>query len=314
VAVFTKLQVSDFQQILTSYNIGEYINNSEISDGIENTNYILNTSTDRYIFTIYENRTNLNDLPYFLELKEYLSKNNFNCPVPIRDKNNNLFNYYNEKPYAIISFLEGKNIKEPSLDNISKAARKLAELHLCSQKENHLHRKNSLSIDFWKETYAKITKKNKQEFAGLKEAITQGFEIIDKNWPENLPVGIIHGDYFPDNVMLKENGEISGIIDFYMAANDILAYDLAIMINAWCFEKDFSFNREKLQNLLGNYNSIRSLSEAEYAALPILLVGASIRFLVTRLYDYFNQKKGVKVSVKDPREYLAKLRFHLNQL
>lgn len=311
-AVFTNLSDNDFREVLKNYDIGVYAGAKGILDGIENTNYILTTDRNKYIFTIYENRTNISDLPFFLGLTEELNKNNFRCPVPVRNKNGELTGKFKDKNFAIISFLEGRNIKFPTLDEIKKAAAKLAQLHNCSLNIKDLYRQNSLGRDFWLATYSKVKDQAEKEFPELKDLAARAFDMLKNKWPEELDKGIIHGDYFPDNVMFKENGDISGVIDFYMACNDILAYDLAIMINAWCFEKDFSYNKEKAKILFENYNSVRKVSDNEIKSLNTLLVGSSIRFLVTRLYDYFNRRQDAEVTVKDPREYISKLKLHLS--
>ncbi len=310
-AVFTKLLEADFQAILNKYDIGNFVSFSGISEGIENTNYILNTSQNKFIFTIYEKRVASEDLPFFINLMLELNKNNYPCPLPIAKKDNSYLGNFNGKNYLIVSMLNGKWPRNIGNNEARKAGEFLAKLHKTSDiLPKNIYRKNSMAYDFWQDLFVKISQKTKEKFHSSFEKIDNAFKIVKNNWPQNLPSGIIHADYFPDNVLF-ENDNVSGVIDFYMSCNDFYAYDLAIAMNSWCFEKDFSFNFTKARELFAGYNSIRKLSDEEISAMPILAVGASLRFLSTRLYDYFNRQENAIVNVKDPTEYIEKLKFHM---
>lgn len=308
-AVFTKLEKENFEEVLKSYDIGEFVSFEGISEGIENTNYILRTTKDNFIFTVYEKRVSGADLPFFMELMEKLNGSNFPCPLPIHQKNGSIIGQIFGKNYTIVSMLRGKWPRTLSNNEALKAGETLGKLHSATSKMSSLSRNNSMGRDFWKETYLKVKDKTEAHFDDLEKAANSAFEII-KNWPENLPSGIIHADYFPDNVLF-ENDDVSGVIDFYMSCNDFYAYDLVIALNAWCFERDHSFNVTKAGLMLKGYNSQRKLSENELESLNVLAIGACLRFLSTRLYDYFNRVEGATVNVKNPKEYIEKLKFHL---
>ncbi len=309
-AVFTKLERADFASVLENYDLGDLIDFSGISEGVENTNYIVETQAGKYILTIYEKRVSGSDLPFFVDLMSSLSSHDFPCPVPIANKNGKIINNIYGKNYTIVTMLKGRWSRTVGNNEVAKAGEALAKFHNTSEKfAKNLFRKNSMGKIFWKETYEKVSTKTRENFRSH-GFIDKGFALVENSWAGNLPGGIIHGDYFPDNVLF-DNGEVSGVIDLYMACNDYYAYDLAIALNAWCFEKDFAFNITKAKLLLEHYQQIRKLSDAELQALPVLCVGASLRFLSTRLYDYFNREEGAVVNVKDPNEYLEKLKFHL---
>lgn len=310
-AVFTKLSDADFKSIIANYDIGNFVSAAGIAEGVENTNYKLSTSKDDYIFTVYEKRVRSEDLPFFIGLQKKLNESGFSCPMPVSSKDGKLINKFQDKNFTIVSFLNGKWPKSLGNNEIAEAGKALGKLHSISSKfsKDELFRQNTMSRDFWIDTYSKVKADAEENFKGLAEAANKGFERV-KEWPSDLPKGIIHADFFPDNVLFH-NDKVSGVIDFYMACNDTLAYDLAITLNSWCFEKDNSFNATKAKILLKEYNDIRKLSEKELELLPLLCIGASLRFLSTRLYDYFNRKKDAVVNVKDPVEYLEKLKFHL---
>jgi homoserine kinase type II len=247
-----------------------------------------------------------------MDLQKRLNDMGFLCPKPIASKNGNLINSHSRKNYTIVSFLNGKWSLDVGLSEIEQGAKALAEFHNLTEKINKegLSRDNSLGKKFWIDTYAKIRTQAEEKFTGLKEAANQGFSEMEKI-PDNLPKAIIHADFFPDNVLF-ENKNVSGVIDFYMACTDNTAYDLAIMLNSWCFEKDFSFNKKKAEKLLNTYNSIRKLQQNELESFRLLGIAGSIRFMCSRLHDYFIRDESAIVNVKDPVEYIEKLKFHLS--
>ncbi len=309
-AVFTKLSDSDFKAILSHYNIGDYKNSEGIAEGVENTNYKLETTKGNFILTVYEKRVKADDLPFFMNLQKKLNEIGFPCPMPIDNDEGKLISKIKDKNFTIVTFLKGKSPKTIGNDEVSEAGHILGFFHkLSSGFGRDIYRPNTMAKSFWIETYSKVKEKAESHFTDLKSATEKAFNLVNK-WPDELPKGVIHADFFPDNVLYNQ-GKISGVIDFYMACNDLLSYDLAIALNSWCFEKDHAFNITKARLMLKAYNKTRKLSEEELENLPVLCIGASLRFLSTRLFDYFNQNQDALVKVKDPREYLEKLKFHL---
>lgn len=307
-AVFTNLSLSEIFDILSDYNIGELIDYKGISEGVENSNFFLHTTKSKFILTIYENRTDIESLPFFLNLMNFLNENNFACPQIIKSNSNQVVGEVKGKKFAIISFFPGNTIREINDKNLAASAKKLAELHNINKNFTQ-ERKNTLGLDFWQETYNKVQNQAEQKYPELQALMPEVFEKL-KNWPNNLPKSVIHGDFFPDNVMIDPDDNITGVIDFYMACNDAMVYDLAIAINAWCFDEKHNFDYEKASLFVENYNNIRPLETQELEALPIILIGAATRFLVTRLYDYFTSPESADVKIKNPIEYIEKLKFH----
>lgn len=309
-AVYTKLDEQDFANILTQFDIGTFVAAKGIAEGVENTNYMLETDRNKFILTVYEERVKDSDLPFFIGLMDGLAQNNIPAPLPLKAKDGSAILKYNGKSLTIVSFLEGRSPTVIKNAHIQQIGEFQAKIHNCSAKLPQLQRENALSISFWREMIEKIGDKGDAHFPGITQKISDAFAQITANWPKNMPVGLIHADLFPDNVFFQDE-RLSAILDFYMACNDICAYDISITLNAWCFEPDFSFNITKAKLLLSAYNNHRKLTEAELDALPILCAGSALRFLLTRLYAYLNQSEGALVKVKNPIEYLRKMEFHL---
>lgn len=308
-AVFTQISDEEFSSILTQYDIGRFVTAEGISEGVENTNYRIFTDKDKFIFTVYEDRVDISDLPFFIQLQKKLFDSGFRCPNPIANSNGDIINSYKEKYFTIVSHIKGKWERSLSNNVVLKAGEALADMHVKTSSFKGLSRENSMGRDFWFETYDKVKEKSEDAFPELVQIVEKTRKILMDKWPKGLETGIIHADYFPDNVMFYDK-EVSGVIDFYMSCNDVFIYDLAIALNAWCFEKDCSFNITKAKIFLSSYNKKRQLSNDELNNLPIICLGASMRFLSTRLYDYFKESDGL-VSKKDPKEYIEKLKFHL---
>jgi len=308
-AVYTHLSDEDIQEIATQYGLGNVTSWHGITEGIENTNYLLNTEKQNVILTIYEKRLNTDDLPFFLNLKKHLAANGIACPVPLHTiENKKTITAYN-KTAAVVSFLEGKStdtIRNPHLTELGCA---IAKMHNAADGFD-MERTNDLSVQGWKELIEHIVNEPEKIDDSFKEYITDEYSFLEKNWPHNLSSGVIHADLFPDNVFFDEQDTLSGIIDFYFACNDIFLYDVAIALNAWCFEPRHDFNITKAGLLLKAYHAVREINEEEREALPILCRGAALRFLLTRIYDFLNPVAGAVVTAKDPKEYVQKLRFH----
>ncbi len=307
-AVYTEVSDEDLALFLKRYDLGELLSFKGIAEGVENTNYLLHTTAGNFILTLYEKRVATTDLPFFLGLMEHLNSNGVSCPLPVRDLKGNHTGELCGRTAAIITFLEGICVKHPAPSHCLELGRALARLHLAAN-GFALTRENALGPKGWRPLFNHFAGESESISTGLKEDITAELDWLEKDWPRGLPQGVIHADLFPDNVFFI-GGKLSGVIDFYFACNDCLAYDLAICLNAWCFEDDCSFNITKGRALMSGYNEVRPLSEAECAALPILARGAALRFLLTRCYDWLNTPEDAIVKPHDPKAYLRRLRFH----
>ena len=310
-AVYTRVNSKDINYIEKNYNIGKIKSFTGIKKGIENTNYLLKTENKKFILTLFEKRVQEKDLPFFMNLMEKLNKHKINCPEPQRNKKGGFLIKIKNKSASIVSFVEGKDKSKLNSKNCYEIGKNIAKFHKASKKIKLL-RKNSLSIKQWPKILGKIGNKSKVIDPNLNSLMKNSLNDIKKNWPKNLPHGIIHADLFIDNIFFKKN-KLSGYIDFYFACNDFLIYEIAICINALCFDKKnnkFIFNKKKSQNLIKGYSKIRSLSNKEKKSLNILCRGAALRYLLTRTYDYLNTPKSAVIKIKNPREYIQKLKLH----
>lgn len=307
-AVYTDITNAELTAFLEQYDIGSLKSYRGIAEGVENSNFMLHTSEGMYILTLYEKRVDENDLPFFLGLMDHQAKNGINCPLPIPRKDGVLVSQLAGRAAAIISFLEGVWVRKPQAHHCKKLGAALAEFHLASD-GFEITRSNTLGQKDWSPLWAECAPNADQVASGLEAEISNDMAKFEAGWPTDLPSGVIHADLFPDNVFFLDD-TLSGMIDFYFACNDYLAYDLAICLNAWCFEADGAFNLTKGQALIAGYQSVRPLNDAEIQALPILAHGASLRFFLTRLYDWINTPEGSLVVKKDPLEYLRFIRFH----
>ena len=308
-AIYTEISFSQVQLILKDYNIGHLKKLIGIKKGIENTNYLLVTSKNKFILTIYEKRVNSKELPFFMHLMKKLNAKKINCPKPILNKKRKFLFKVEKKLASITSFVHGKEKKNHSLNESKIIGNNIAKLHLAT-KNIKLYRKNNLSLQSWFALNNLIKKSKNKKINRLCKWIDTILQDLKKQWPSNLPSGIIHADLFHDNIFFLKK-KFSGFIDLYFSCNDAYVYDLAICINAICFDSKFKFKVNKAKALLKGYQQIRKLTKKEILALPYLLRGAAIRFYLTRLYDQLNQQKGAIVKVKNPNEFLQKIKFHL---
>jgi homoserine kinase type II len=307
-AVYTDVAADELADFLKSYDIGELLSYKGIAEGVENSNFLLHTSAGHFILTLYEKRVAKGDLPFFLGLMTHLASRGISCPQPLKDKNGEALSVLAGRPAAIINFLEGVWPRKPNVAHCAGVGQALAKMHLAGA-DFPMSRANALSVSGWRPLFEQAASRADEVQPGLRDFIGAELDHLEGNiWPTSLPQGVIHADLFPDNVFfLGEN--VSGIIDFTFACTDMFAYDVAICLNAWCFESDCSFNVTKARAFLGAYGRERPLSEAEQNALPLLARGAALRFLLTRLVDFLNVPKGALVRPKDPMEYFRKLRF-----
>ncbi len=307
-AVYTEVSLEDLESFLSSYDIGRALSYKGIAEGVENSNYLLHTDKGRYILTLYEKRVESQDLPFFLGLMDHLAQKGLKCPVPVHARDGASLRHLSGRPAAIVSFLDGMCITRPSGQHCEQVGINLARLHMAGQDYSG-YRANNLGPAQWRPLFDQCGSCADDVAAGLSQTITRELDYLEGHWPFGLSQGVIHADLFPDNVFFIDN-ICSGLIDFYFACNDALAYDLAICINAWCFERGGELNATKARSLTQGYMSQNPLPKTDIEALPILCRGASLRFLLTRLYDWLNQVEGAMVKPKDPKEYLERLRFH----
>lgn len=307
-AVYTEVADEELAAFLEPYGIGALLSYKGIAEGVENSNFMLHTTSGAYFLTLYEKRVARADLPFFLGLMNHLAGKGFACPIPLRNKNGEMLGELAERPAALISFLEGVSVRRPQPRHCAELGRAMAAFHL-KGRDFPLTRENALSVSGWRPLLEACGARTDEVANGLANELEAELGTLERNWPRTLPQGVIHADAFPDNVFFIGE-KLSGVIDFYFACNDALAYDLAICLNAWCFEHDGAFNITKARALLQAYNEVRPLDAAELAALPLLARGSAMRFLLTRLFDWLNHQPGALVSPKNPNEYIQRLRFH----
>jgi homoserine kinase type II len=307
-AVYTDVQAEELADFLSAYEIGPLLSYKGIAEGVENSNYLVHTRRGYFILTLYEKRVHRDDLPFFIGLMEHLARSGITCPQPVKSRSGAALGELAGRPAALVTFLEGMWVRRPAAWHCAALGEALARLHLAGA-GFALKRENALSIAGWRPLYEIARPRADTLQQGMCAFIATELDHLEKDWPRDLPAGVIHADLFPDNVFFLGK-ELSGLIDFYFACNDTLAYDVAICLNAWCFEPDHSFNVTKGRALLQGYRRLRPLDAGEQAALPILCRGAALRFLLTRLVDWLDVPPGAMVRPKDPLEYLRKLRFH----
>jgi homoserine kinase type II len=307
-AVYTDVTAEDLGRFLAAYDVGELLSYKGIAEGVENSNFLVHTARGHYILTLYERRVAEGDLPFFLGLMEHLAARSITCPQPVKNSDGKVLGRLAGKPAAIVTFLDGMWIRRPSAQHCAALGDVLAKLHLAGA-DFPMHRDNALSVAGWRHLYESCRERAHKVERNLETLVSAELEVLERDWPRGLPQGVIHADLFPDNVFFLAD-RLSGLIDFYFACTDTLVYDVAICLNAWCFEPDHSYNVTKGRALLASYAKARPLSHAEWDMLPLLARGAALRFLLTRLVDWLDVPAGALVKPKDPREYARKLRFH----
>ena len=312
-AVYTKLNNKDILSLGSAYQIGKIVKFNGIKKGIENTNYLLKTKKEKFILTIFEKRVQKKDLPFFMSLMDKLDQNKIICPKPLKNKKGKYLSTIKNKSACIVTFLKGKDKAHLDYKNCFDIGKNIAKFHKTTSKIT-LYRENSLSVKKLDYLLKSIKFQSKKKTLDLKSILIANLKDIKREWPKNLPKGIIHGDLFIDNIFFNKN-KFSGFIDFYFSSNDYLMYEIAICINALCFDKikkKFVMNNKKIKNLINGYESVRVLSKKEMNSLNVLCRGAALRYLLTRIYDYFNTPKTALIKIKDPQEYLQKLIIHNN--
>ncbi len=307
-AVYTEVNDEELARFLAAYDLGEVLSFKGIAEGVENTNYFLHAAGGSYILTLYEKRVREEDLPFFLGLMEHLAENGVTCPQPVRDRAGEALGRVCGRPAVLVTFLDGISVRRPNARQCGSAGEALARLHLAGRGFPG-RRDNALSLSAWRPLFEAAEAQADRVAAGLADRTRAELAHLEGCWPEGLPQGVIHADLFTDNVFFRGEA-VSGVIDFYFACTDALAYDLAICLNAWCFEPDGSFNLTKGRAMIAGYRRVRELAPPEVEALPVLCRGSALRFMLTRLVDWLNVPPGALVRPKDPLEYDRKLGFH----
>ena len=316
-AVYTLLSKHDIQGFLAHYRVGELASATGIAEGIDNTNYLVSTSLgrlpQRHILTVFEQRLVPQDIHFFMQLTEWLASHGIPCPYAIKGKNGASVHILKGKPAALVQFLDGKNNPHVTDAHVELVGRLAAHLHLAAEGFPHI-RRNPLSLDGWRQVFRGFRYRADEIAAGLERDLENELEFLSRYWPQSLPSGVVHTDLFPDNIFFQSDAlghpRVSGVIDFYFACNDFWMYDLAITMNAWCFDSEYNFLQARAQALFAAYGRVRGFTEAEKQALPVLARGASVRFLLTRAHDWLNRIDSALVVPKNPKEYMEKLKFH----
>jgi homoserine kinase type II len=307
-AVYTEVSDVELAGFIANYGLGELQSYKGIAEGVENTNYLVQTARGPFILTLYEKRVARDDLPFFLGLMEHLASKGVSCPTPMHDAEGRNLADLAGRAAAIVTFLQGVSVKDPTVQHCAAVGRALAELHLAGQ-DFGMRRANALGPQGWRPLFAKFAARADEVSPGLGEVIAAELTALEAAWPRDLPRGVIHADLFPDNVFFL-GGRCSGLIDFYFACNDFLAYDIAICLNAWCFDRTYRFDAEKGRAMLVAYDAVRPLTPGERDAMPLLARGAAMRFLLTRAHDWLHHDATALVSPHDPIDYVHRLHFH----
>jgi homoserine kinase type II len=307
-AVYTEVTDEALGAFLADYDLGQVSSFKGIAEGVENSNFLMGLGKGRFLLTLFEKRVREQDLPFFIGLMEHLAKRGVTCPQPVRNRAGEALGRLAGRPAVIVTFLDGLWIRRPSARHCAAVGEALGRMHKAGA-DFKLQRPNALSIGGWPPLFEAARARADEVAPGLAEETESELAALQAVWPSGLPAGVIHADLFPDNVFFLGD-ELSGLIDFYFACNDALAYDLGVCLNAWCFEPDGSFNITKGMALITGYERVRGLTEAEVEALPVLARGSALRFMLTRLVDWLNVPPDAKVVPHDPLEYLRKLRFH----
>jgi homoserine kinase type II len=315
-AIYTPILEADLREFLTHYNVGELAGFEGIAEGVSNTNYLLITShesrTTNYILTLFESTTKLEDLPYFVALMAWWSARGIHCPTPVKMNNGRTLAVLAERPALMVSFLDGEGVRKITLEHMAQLGRLAAKMHVEGMGFPHT-RANALSVDAWGGMALDVRSRADEIEVGLADFIRDEVNFLSEHWPQGLPSGPIHADLFPDNVFFSKSfGKapvLSGVIDFYYACNDAWAYDLAICVNAWCFDDRYRLVPERVQALMAGYNDVRPMTDEETRAFPLLLRGAALRFLLTRTRDWLAGKGDAIITLKDPPEYMKKLEY-----
>jgi len=304
-AVYTQVSAEALAGFLARYDVGELVSAKGIAEGVENSNYLVETTRDRFILTLYEKRVDAGDLPYFMGLLDHLAAKGLPVPPAIKDRNGVEIQELNGRPACLIKFLSGVSISHPTRVQAFAAGRAMGEMH-AALSDFALERPNSMGAATWRPLFERCGADLNQIEPFLYERIGSALDDVLAHWPDDLLTGTIHADLFPDNVLMRGD-KVSGLIDFYFACTDITAYDLAVMHSAWAFEDEGRVYNGDIGNaLIEGYSASNGLVPEERAAFSILARGACLRFLLSRAWDWLNTPADALVTRKDPLAYLRR--------
>jgi homoserine kinase type II len=307
-AVYTDIDDAALEALLSEYDLGPPLAFKGIAEGVQNSNFLLETPKGRYILTVFEPRVKAEDLPFFMGMMSHLAEKGFPAALPVPAKDGKPIRTVQGKPAVIATFLQGMSPRRPDIDQCRQLGAGLARFHRALD-DFRMRRPNDLSLASWPKMWEGREAGAEALNAGLAAQITSDLDVLKANWPKTLPGGAIHADLFPDNTFFLD-GKLSGVIDFYFACTDFLAYDIAVCLNAWAFERRGEYNLTKGRALIAGYESVRKLEPRERSALPILARGAAMRFFLTRLVDLAATPKDALVKPHNPMDYAERLGFH----
>lgn len=309
-AVYTKVSAEEIGQFLTRFDVGTLVSAKGIAEGVENSNYLLETTQGKYILTLYEKRVDPADLPFFIALLDHLAAHGCKVPPMIADREGEKIQHLCGRSACLITFLPGVSVSHPTEAQARSTGQALGDMH-AALADFEAERRNILDHDGWRALAEQCGPAQLDNIApGLARAIARELDYLDEYWPHGLPRSAIHADLFPDNVLMLGD-RVTGLIDFYFSCTDIRAYDLAVTHAAWCFSEDGrDFHNPISQALISGYQSAFAISDAERRALPLLARGAALRFLLTRAFDWINTPAGALVTRKDPQAFLHRLQYY----
>ena len=308
-AVYTHVPAEEMAAFFTRYEVGELLSAKGIAEGVENSNYLIETTTNRFILTLYEKRVNDAELPFFMDLLEHLSARGCRVPRFIADKNGQRLQQLGGRPACLIEFLTGISVTEPTVAQSHSTGRALGEMHAAAADFTG-SRKNMLDLPAWHDLARKCGAHFDEIAPGLGGRVADELAFLDAHWPATLPSGVIHADLFPDNVLIQ-GAEVTGLIDFYFSCTEIRVFDLAVTHSAWCFDfNGNTYHADRAAALVGGYEETLGLSGEEREAFPTLCRGAALRFMLTRAFDWINTPPDALVTRKDPLAFLRRLDFY----
>ncbi len=311
-AVYTHIGAEDMSEIVREFGLGTLISAKGIAEGVENTNYFVDTSSGRYILTIYEKRVKTDDLPFFHALLDHLAQKG--CPVPrtMHDGSGTSLKMWRGKAMAMIEFLPGLSVSRPTTDQALAVGAALGHMHGAAL-DFPLSRPNAMGLEGWIAMAHQCGTALNEIEPNLQDRVTKECAFLRAHWPKHLPHGIIHADLFPDNVLMTDDS-VTGMIDFYFACTDVRAWDVAVTHAAWSFSADGTEYHAPVGNaILAGYRQCFGLSDAEETAFNILARGACLRFLLTRAWDWLNTPADALVTRKDPLAFLNRLNHYADQ-
>jgi homoserine kinase type II len=306
VAVYTHVPAEEMSALLARYGVGSLRSAKGIAEGVENSNYLVETDRDRFILTLYEKRVDEDDLPFFLALLDHLADHGLPVPRALKDGSGRQIQQVCGRPACLIEFLQGVSLSHPTAAQARAAGEALGAMH-DALRDFAGERPNALGLRGWHDLAGKCGDSLERIRPGLARRIADELAWLDLHWPDDLPRAVVHADLFPDNVLMLDDA-VTGMIDFYFACTEIRAWDLAVTHSAWAFENDGSALRADVgRALLDGYESRFGLSREERAALPALARGAALRFTLTRAWDWLNTPPDALVARKDPLAFLRRL-------